>query len=303
MWNIVIWLLLCEIAAILATLSVQHTTMHQFTVSLHSKPRTWGACEFSCNLPPALLAEWLGSFMCCCNETGVEQMLKWESAKMIWWPFNHGSGALPLRDSGDCPCLLVQEDLIDFCVTADQLITLWTDSNGETIARAALLTEWVVTLMKGTGTTHLCLLLQCKRTEYHTTETAADVYLLKSACNCCWCLTCKYCWCLTCNCWWCLTCNCCWCLTCNCWWCLTCNCCWRLFASVNKSACSYCWCFVICFGQQVSKQLLLMFIFLQSASQHATAADVSMQLLLVFWYLLRSASDWSWQKCAWGGQH
>ncbi|XP_070200542.1 nuclear pore complex protein Nup160-like isoform X2 [Littorina saxatilis] len=33
------------------------------------------------------------------------------------------------------------EDLIDFCVTADQLITLWTDSNGETIARAALLTE------------------------------------------------------------------------------------------------------------------------------------------------------------------
>ncbi|XP_076451143.1 nuclear pore complex protein Nup160-like [Babylonia areolata] len=33
------------------------------------------------------------------------------------------------------------EDLIDFCVTANQLITLWTDSSGETIARAAVLTE------------------------------------------------------------------------------------------------------------------------------------------------------------------
>ena len=218
--------------------------------------------------------------MCCCDVTGVERMLKWESAKMIWWPFNHGSGALPLRGSGDFLCLLVQEDLIDFCVTADQLITLWTDSNGETIARAALLTEWVVTLTKGTGTTHLCLLLQCKwteRTRYHTTETAADVLIFasvsKSARNCCWCFTC------------------------NCCWCLTRNCCWHLFASVSKSACNYCWCFGICFSQQISMQLLLMFWYLlQSASQHATTAGVlvfalvSMQLLLMFIFL-QSASQ------------
>ena len=31
--------------------------------SLHSKPHMWGACVFSCNLPPALLAEWPGSSM------------------------------------------------------------------------------------------------------------------------------------------------------------------------------------------------------------------------------------------------
>ena len=28
---------------------------------------------FRCNLPPALLAEWLGSFVCHCGDTGVER--------------------------------------------------------------------------------------------------------------------------------------------------------------------------------------------------------------------------------------
>ena len=32
-----------------------------------------GVCVFRCNLPPALLAEWLGSFMCHCGNTGVER--------------------------------------------------------------------------------------------------------------------------------------------------------------------------------------------------------------------------------------
>ena len=31
---------------------------------LHAKPKTYGACMFSCNLPPALLAEWPRSFTC-----------------------------------------------------------------------------------------------------------------------------------------------------------------------------------------------------------------------------------------------
>ena len=35
-------------------LCVHHSTMHQFTASLHSKPHTQGACVFSCNLPSAL---------------------------------------------------------------------------------------------------------------------------------------------------------------------------------------------------------------------------------------------------------
>ena len=32
-----------------------------------------GVCVFRCNLPPALLAEWLGSFTCHCGNMGVEQ--------------------------------------------------------------------------------------------------------------------------------------------------------------------------------------------------------------------------------------
>ena len=34
-----------------------------------------GVCMFSCNLPPALLAEWLGPFTCHCSNTGVEGTL------------------------------------------------------------------------------------------------------------------------------------------------------------------------------------------------------------------------------------
>ena len=43
--------------------------MHQFTESLHSKPHRQGACVFNNKLPPALLAEWPGSFMYYCGVT------------------------------------------------------------------------------------------------------------------------------------------------------------------------------------------------------------------------------------------
>ena len=38
---------------------------------------------FSCNLPPALWAEWVGAFTCYCSNTGVERVPKWESAQSI----------------------------------------------------------------------------------------------------------------------------------------------------------------------------------------------------------------------------
>ena len=43
----------------LGAFCVHHTTMHHVT-----------SCVFSCKLPPALLAEWLGSFTCYCGNTG-----------------------------------------------------------------------------------------------------------------------------------------------------------------------------------------------------------------------------------------
>ena len=39
---------------------------------------------FSCNLPPALLVEWPGSFMCLCGSTGVEQINMTSSDLPIW---------------------------------------------------------------------------------------------------------------------------------------------------------------------------------------------------------------------------
>ena len=58
------------------TFCLHHTTMHQFKASCHATPRMYCACVFSCNLPPTLLAEWLGSFTCYCGNMGVERIPK-----------------------------------------------------------------------------------------------------------------------------------------------------------------------------------------------------------------------------------
>ena len=44
--------------------------------SVTSFKATNGVCVFSCNLPPALLAEWPGSFTCYFGNTGVERIPK-----------------------------------------------------------------------------------------------------------------------------------------------------------------------------------------------------------------------------------
>ena len=50
---------------------------------LHAKPHTQRVCVFSCNLPPAPLAECRpGSFTCYCGNTGVERIPKQEYCKV-----------------------------------------------------------------------------------------------------------------------------------------------------------------------------------------------------------------------------
>ena len=67
------WLVPHETAAISAC-SVY--TIQPQTLSLHAKSHKSGACMFSCNLPPALLVKWPGSFTCYCGNTGIEQIPK-----------------------------------------------------------------------------------------------------------------------------------------------------------------------------------------------------------------------------------
>ena len=75
-----VWLLLgrCHVKLLLShcMFCLHHTAMHQFTVSLYLKLHTEGPCVFSCNLPHALLAGWLGPFTCNCGNTGVERIPK-----------------------------------------------------------------------------------------------------------------------------------------------------------------------------------------------------------------------------------
>ena len=54
----------------IAAVSVRSVyTIQSCTMSLHAKPHTSGVTVFSCNLPPALSAEWPA---CYCGNTGVE---------------------------------------------------------------------------------------------------------------------------------------------------------------------------------------------------------------------------------------
>ena len=57
-------------------------------------------CMFRCNMPPALLAECPGSFMCHCGNTGVERtpnkkFLCQSCQDLKLQPFDHESGTLP----------------------------------------------------------------------------------------------------------------------------------------------------------------------------------------------------------------
>ena len=91
------------------TFCVHHTTTHQFTMSLHSKPHE---CTFICNLPPALLEEWPGSFTGYCGNTGERNDTEIRVDTDSWHcrrqfsghlcrdsnprPFGHESSAVPL---------------------------------------------------------------------------------------------------------------------------------------------------------------------------------------------------------------
>ena len=75
-----VWLVPHETAAI-STRSVY--TIQPRITSLHAKPHTSGACVVSCNLSPALLADWPGSFTCYFGNTGVERIPKKESAQKV----------------------------------------------------------------------------------------------------------------------------------------------------------------------------------------------------------------------------
>ena len=69
------WLVLHETAAISAQIlctQYNHAPCHFMQSHIRN-----GVCMFSCNLPPALLAEWPGSFTCYCGNMGMEQIPKW----------------------------------------------------------------------------------------------------------------------------------------------------------------------------------------------------------------------------------
>ena len=116
---VVTWLVPHETAAVLA----------HYAYTIMSCKATYIGCMHNvyCNLPPELLAEWLGSFMCYRGNMRKERILKSVSTESWPWrrklshhsswdsnpkPFNHESGALTTELSmlhvhqSACKCLL-----------------------------------------------------------------------------------------------------------------------------------------------------------------------------------------------------
>ena len=69
---VLIWLVPHETATVSACSVYTIQPCHFMQSHIHKV----SACVFSCNLPPALLAEWPGSFTCYCGNTGVEWIPK-----------------------------------------------------------------------------------------------------------------------------------------------------------------------------------------------------------------------------------
>ena len=79
LWPSVPWWVACELISWLVPTLCQDNGI----VSPLQLQWVKSVCVFRCNLPPALLAEWLGSFTCHCSITGVEWTLhKSQHAKL-----------------------------------------------------------------------------------------------------------------------------------------------------------------------------------------------------------------------------
>ena len=70
----------CCLLSARSVYTIQPCTMSRHFMQSHIRR---GACVFSCNLPPALLAEWPGSFTCYCANTGVERITKSEPERKV----------------------------------------------------------------------------------------------------------------------------------------------------------------------------------------------------------------------------
>ena len=68
---------------------------------LYFKPHTQDACLFRCNLPPALLVQWLESFTCSCSTSRIQ--VWWADCFSLWsltaapWAEEHNTPALLRR--------------------------------------------------------------------------------------------------------------------------------------------------------------------------------------------------------------
>ena len=70
-------------------------TIQLCTMSLHAKPHMYGVCVFSCNLPPAFLAEWLVSFTCCCGKVTRGWNGYWNESAQKFDPGEENSPTAP----------------------------------------------------------------------------------------------------------------------------------------------------------------------------------------------------------------
>ena len=138
----------------------------------------------SCNLPPALLAEWLGSFTCYCGNTGgTDAKIRVSTESWPWrskfschscqdsnpWPFDHESGTATTELSWLPRAIRVRQVLQSFgCLVSqppislpDQLLTNYAVDIDLMQLQGIIYTAYTLSFL-GTGGQGFVLLTKCK---------------------------------------------------------------------------------------------------------------------------------------------
>ena len=130
--------------------------MCQFTVSLYLKPHMLYTCVFSCNLPPALLAEWLGSVTYYCGNRwgwglgGDPQAIpdpRFTSTEgsASWWNLKHlHSGPALFMKPHEVKTVLLAENILSWkCCCWSLLYSAILRSRADSLLSHVILHEWL----------------------------------------------------------------------------------------------------------------------------------------------------------------
>ena len=153
---------------------VHHSTMHNVTPCKSTCIGSMAACMFSCNLPPALLAEWPGSLRSYCSNT----VTSWHWYPL--WPPTAWISTHSITCSGKGRILFTYNfSLPQWCITTSTTTKLCTIMISTTMYYSDVVPQWYYrydTTMYNSNTTKYNVVLQWCTTMYYNVSWYHKIY-------------------------------------------------------------------------------------------------------------------------------